>query len=358
MARNPDGDQLDLFPGLAPTKAAAKIRPWRETLADVWQRGDVRREKLDPVLVDLLRRDRELLKALNIAGVPLDNPEIRNFGRQEAPLIQLLMLLRRGELDAEGTEVAEALFRVIAELAGTRQRILEGLAPEVRERVLLSESRVRISDYDLNKELAAIEFAIAEERGEIVEIAFPIDAEELPPPFLGLADVEAMMGQALQSWKTEQDQRPLPRQLRLATLLKGIPAIWLEAVCLALGVEPREYRHRKDRERAVARVVSAPSRLRRIVHDRLSVPERELLGFLLEKGGQATSGDVTRRFGRDDDDGWFWNEEPPKSVLGRVRLHGLAFVGRLTASGRSMRTVAIPREVREPLAAALRGDDE
>jgi hypothetical protein len=354
MARTPDGNQLDLFPGMAPAKATLKIRPWRATLADAWHRGDVRREKLDPILVDLLRRNRELLKALNIAGVPPDGPDIRHLGRQEAPLIDVLMLLRRGELDAEGSEVAEVLFRVVAELAATRQRILEGLAPEALERVLTAEPRVRIPDYDLNKQLAAIEFAIAEEKGEILEVAFPVDAQELPPPFIGLADVEAMMGRALQSWKTEQDQRPLPPQLRLATLLKGIPSIWLEAVCVALGIEPREHRHRTGRERAVARIVSGSDRLRQVVHDRLSASERELLGFLLDKGGQAASDVVTRRFGRDDADGWFWNEEPPTSVLGRVRLHGLAFVGRLATSGRTVRTVAIPREVREPLAITLR----
>jgi len=157
----------------------------------------------------------------------------------------------------------------------------------------------------------------------------------------------------MQSWKVEQDQRPLAPQLRLATLLKGIPAIWLEAVCVALGIEPKDYRNRTGRERAVARVVSDPGRLRRIVRDLLSAPERELLAVLLEKGGQVASGAVTRRFGSDDEDGWFWNEEPPTSILGRVRLHGLAFVGRLAASGRMVRTVAIPREVREPLAAAL-----
>ncbi|MEE8524313.1 MAG: hypothetical protein V3T72_10315 [Thermoanaerobaculia bacterium] len=359
MARTPDSDQLDLFPGMASATVTPKIRPWRATLADGWQGGDVYRESFEPMLVDLLRRNRELLKALKLAGVPEDAPDVRSFQQQEAPLIDHLMVLRRGELDgADGSDVVRSLRGTAVELAETRQRILEGLAAEVRVRVLGSEPRVRIPDYELNKELAAIEFAIAEEKGEIVEIVFPVDDQELPSPFIGPADVEATMEQALHSWKAEQDQRPLPPQLRLATLLKGIPAIWLDAVCVALDVEPREHRHRKDRERAVARIVSDAGRLRQIVQDQLSAPERQLLGLLQEKGGQVTSGVVTRRFGSDDEDGWFWNEDPPTSVLGRVRLHGLAYVGRLAVSGRSMRTVAIPREVREPLAVALRDADE
>ena len=53
----------------------------------------------------------------------------------------------------------------------------------------------------------------------------------------------------------------------------------------------------------------------------------------------------------DDADGWFWNEAPPTSILGRLRLHGLAFVGRSATAGR--RAVVVPRELREPLVAVL-----
>jgi len=128
MAQNPESEQLDLFSGMTSAKAAPKIRSWRSTQADVWQ-GDLEREKLEPVLVDLLRRNRELVKALVTAGAPEGAPEVRSFRQQEAPLIELLMLLRRGELDAGRNDVAEALSGTVSELAATRQRILEGLGP-------------------------------------------------------------------------------------------------------------------------------------------------------------------------------------------------------------------------------------
>lgn len=62
---------------------------------------------------------------------------------------------------------------------------------------------------------------------------------------------------------------------------------------------------------------------------------------------------MTRRYGSDRGDGWFWNEQPPTSILGRVRRHGLAFVGVDASSGRRMRTVLVPRELRDGIREAL-----
>jgi len=87
--------------------------------------------------------------------------------------------------------------------------------------------------------------------------------------------------------------------------------------------------------------------------DALSPEERDLLAYLLESDGRTSVGNVTRRYGSDEGDGWFWDEEPPTSTLGRVRLHGLAFVGIDASSGRRMRTVLVPRELRDMLRAAL-----
>ncbi len=354
MARAPKDAQLDLFPGMTPAPAPSPVRSWRTVLPDD-RRGRFEPETLDEFLLELLRRNRQLLKALEIAGVPGDAPGVEQFRRQEAPLIDSVVELRRGKLsEAARRGLLRAALETAETLGATRRRILAGLEGEPRERAIKAEPRVRVKDWDLRQELAEAQFEVAEEDGEIIEIVLPMaEDEELPPGILGLADVEALTQVSLQAWKQEQEQRPLPRQLRLRTLLKGIPAIWLDAACAVLGIEPGELKQRKDREQAVARALTDAERLRQIVRNQLSAGERKLLAYLLEKGGQSASGQVTRRFGRDVEDGWFWNEQPPTSVLGRVRLHGLAFVGRLKTKGRMMRTVAIPRELREPLAAAL-----
>ncbi len=352
MPRAPKDDQLNLFPGMAAAPATLPIRPWRTAQAEDWLPDESKPEWLESFLIDLLRRNRELLKALSLAGVPDDAPGVARIRRQESPLISQVVELRQGKLSAiAGRDLLSAARRTAERLATTRREILEGLDPEPRERVIKAEPRVRVDDFALLRELAEAQFAVAEEE-DIIEIEMPL-AGLLPSGFLEIADVDALAQHSMVAWKEEQDQRPLPRQLRLKTLLKGIPAIWLDPVCTALGIEPDEFRNRKDREQAVARILADADRLHEIVRDQLSAKERELVAYLLEKGGQAASGVVKRRFGRDDEDGWFWNEQPPTSVLGRLRLHGLAFVGRLPVKGRKVRSVAIPRELRETLGAAL-----
>ena len=360
MARVPADDQLDLFPGLTAAKSTPSLRPWRAALADEWRHGEVdpeslERGRLEPCLSDLLVRDRQLLKALKLAGVPEDAPDVERFRQQEAPLIRSLLELRLGSPPEAGSaEIVRDALETVDALAEIRRQILEGLEPEQRECALKAEPRTRVTEFELHQELAPAELALAEERGQVVEIVLSREeGEGLPPGFFGPADVEAMAQHALKVWKDEQDRRPLPRQLRLKTLLKGIPTIWLDPVCGALGIDPGSLTHRKDREMAVARILGDPAELRKIVRDKLSAGEQELAAYLLERGGQAASSLVARRFGSDDEDGWFWNEKPPTSVLGRLRLHGLAFVGCFPVQSRMVRSVAIPRELREGLAAAL-----
>ncbi len=355
MTAKPHPDQPSLFPGLEAAPAA--IRPWRSTLMDAGSGAGVEPEKLEAIHRDLLRRNREFLRGLEIAGVAEEAPEVLRFREADAPLLCNLVFLRWGTVqDIEMAGVAQVAREVVAELAAIRRQILQELDPDQRQRTLVSESRARIPERQLDHELAIAEFALAEELGDVVEIKIPLheaepEEEELPPGVLGVADVEALVQASLQRWKAEQERRPLPRQARLRTLLKGIPVVWLHPVCATLDIDVRSFRYRKDREAEIARVLLDGGRLPEIVRHRLSTEERQLLALVVERGGEVPSSTVVRRFGRDDVDGWFWDEEPPTSVLGRLRLHALAFVGKSAVTGR--RAVVVPRELREPLGAVF-----
>ncbi len=56
-----------------------------------------------------------------------------------------------------------------------------------------------------------------------------------------------------------------------------------------------------------------------------------------------------------DGDGYFWDEAPPASPLGRLRALGLLFVARAPVGGRSHKVAVVPPELWEPLATALNG---
>jgi hypothetical protein len=84
--------------------------------------------------------------------------------------------------------------------------------------------------------------------------------------------------------------------------------------------------------------------------------DRDALKVLLDADGVMLARVMETRFGDSVDDGFDWNREPPTSVLGRLRMCGLCFVGRasLGPNPRSRpRVVVIPRELREPIARAL-----
>jgi hypothetical protein len=80
---------------------------------------------------------------------------------------------------------------------------------------------------------------------------------------------------------------------------------------------------------------------------------RELLCYLLERGGWARLNAVTRKFGSMEGDGYFWLDEGPASPLGRLWSRALVMVGRARLERGSTRVAAIPAELRDILARLL-----
>ncbi len=73
---------------------------------------------------------------------------------------------------------------------------------------------------------------------------------------------------------------------------------------------------------------------------------REALDYVLQCGGQVKYGELSRRFGDEAADGWWWDKKPPQSTPGQLRLRGLLFVGRTPIGGRLYKVAIIPEEVR------------
>ena len=74
--------------------------------------------------------------------------------------------------------------------------------------------------------------------------------------------------------------------------------------------------------------------------------ERELLKFLLLRGGFSRISAVTRRFGTTDGDGFFREEEEPASPLGFLWSRALVMVGKTMLNNRQCKIAAIPVELR------------
>ena len=78
----------------------------------------------------------------------------------------------------------------------------------------------------------------------------------------------------------------------------------------------------------------------------LSTEEQEALHFVLARGGVAPYEEVSRKYGDDLEEYYYWYYRTPETTIGRLRLHGLLFEG---VHGDEV-VLAIPTEVRGLLA--------
>jgi len=163
--------------------------------------------------------------------------------------------------------------------------------------------------------------------------------------------INEILGRRLeQALRENHEKTPLPKNLRLHSLLKALPVEWLDAICETVDIGHRPLR--KDREKALGALLTDPDELEGVLYQ-LAPEEIDALRFLLGHDGVCKAMLITRRFGDDSGDAHFWSESPPASVLGQLRLRGLVFVGSMIHGKQKHRTAAIPAELRQPLSAAL-----
>jgi len=129
----------------------------------------------------------------------------------------------------------------------------------------------------------------------------------------------------------------------LSSVLNRYPAHWLDGICVAVGIEIKG--RKRDKVKEIVRVLTS-ERLCEIIR---GLPDecKQALSFILSKEGWVRYGQLSRRF--DSEIGYWWNENPPRSTLGLVRLHGLLFVGRTGMRGRMYTIAVVPAELRKKI---------
>jgi hypothetical protein len=169
------------------------------------------------------------------------------------------------------------------------------------------------------------------------------DGTFLPGP----AMVDYLMNRFSQQWREQVESKAIQLNTSLQAALNKQPGMWIEGIydALRLGDAARK----NERVKAIAAELPAPDFLREVLEE-LPEESRQALWFVMEKGGWVKYGELTQRFGTEEGDGWFWNQAPPTSTLGRLRLHGLLFVGKAGIGGRQWKVGVIPKEVRPALA--------
>jgi len=255
-------------------------------------------------------------------------------------------------LYAPGIVTYANVLRAQGELAGARRwlELLHDVSPN-HPIVLCNLAGLCAQEGDIEgarQHLTAVDIDdLPEDVAEkVAEFTLSID-----PLFLTDYAVERLQ----EDLRRQVDERPLmPHTLALRRALDQIPVEWLNAACGVHRVSPQA-RLRRDRahqlaESLLAQPDAALQALARVDPDGRA---QRLLRFLVEQGGYAKAGQVTRKFGSEEGDGYYWSEQPPVSPLGRLRMTCLAFVGRVPVDGRRVKVVAVPADLRAALVPVL-----
>lgn len=161
--------------------------------------------------------------------------------------------------------------------------------------------------------------------------------------------LESRMFRSEEIKRLESEEKKLPTNPTMARGLRNMPVQWVRSACDFWQVDCA---YRKDGEAGLVKTAGSAQRVRESVIA-LPADERELLSYVLGKGGYVRVSAITRMFGSMEGDGFLVGNEPPRSPLGRLWIKALVFVGRARINGRNEKIAAIPVELREELQKTL-----
>jgi tetratricopeptide (TPR) repeat protein len=320
-------------------------------------RGILREDEPVPMVID---GERRLVKIETTPVLPEPDEELDGMvnraiklqgeGKIEEAVEMLLGIFREGKFYPPAMVTLANLLRLKGDLdeALNIMEMLEQLEPDnpfllfnlsllMLEKGEVAKARqylARIDDPEFEKEhaekLEALEREIERKENAVL-----------------LSEMSEMIMRAYEEDERRKiEEKPLPVDAPLSRGLKNMPAHWLEGACIYYGFEPA--RQRRQREEQLRQFLSRRDNLEKAVGE-LEEEERELLKYLLQRGGWSRLNAVTRKFGSLEGDGYFWQEREPESLLGFLWSLGLVMVGKATLEGRRVKIATIPLELRQPL---------
>ena len=154
---------------------------------------------------------------------------------------------------------------------------------------------------------------------------------------------EALMA----GWRKETERMILSPDMDLVTVLEKQPIEWLEAIYTFSGLTD-DCRNKTQYVQAISNFLKKESNLKQIVQE-LHFSAQRALSFILEANGICPYEYLINIFGNDNQDGFYWRERPPKSVIGISRARGLLFVGHIKKLNNIQKIAFIPSDLRHPL---------
>ncbi|MEW5896664.1 MAG: hypothetical protein AB1668_03160 [Nanoarchaeota archaeon] len=161
-----------------------------------------------------------------------------------------------------------------------------------------------------------------------------------------IVDPDIMMHMYEKKEKERAESLILSPSTKLTAILNKYPFQWVDGICnaLSLGTSGRK----NDKARDIFDKVT--NDMPKIIHE-LPEKSKEVLKLLLQSGGSVKY-NLLKDY--DDEITWWWNSNPPKSTIGRLRVHGLIVVGRMPQSSKFYKVAMIPKDLQEKISLVLK----
>lgn len=137
----------------------------------------------------------------------------------------------------------------------------------------------------------------------------------------------------------------------LAKGLKNMPAIWLDGICLRLGIEKAP--QRREREQQIVESLRGSAGLVEKMVAELEGPALALLGFLIYKDGWCPLAVLNQAATGPQGEHFDWPQYGALTPVGELLSRGLAMAGQTKLDGDSQRILIIPEDLRMAVQDAL-----
>ena len=216
----------------------------------------------------------------------------------------------------------------------------------------LAQVAIARKDYDVARSLLNMALSIAPDYEPATKLLAHLEEIE---HHLGMGDFWEKAHERLVASYAEYRRR---QQAKLATLTPSVAdtvgiysAEVLRPIAKAIAPWQRLTGLRKaDLQRLVTEIMLEPATIEFLVNERLSDAECAALAAVLDAGGAMPQQQFRQAYGDDADESPWWQYTLPASAAGRLRLHCLL----IETTVDKVVYLAIPAELREPLATVLR----
>jgi len=170
-------------------------------------------------------------------------------------------------------------------------------------------------------------------------------------PSLWIPSSEILVAHYERKMRQEKEGQVIRINTKLRAALNKCPGVWINGIYSALALKGQK--KKKDKIEHICQLLPTEKMLIRVLN---RIPEESIraLRCLMDKGGWIRYGYLSKIFGSEDEDSWWWEDKPPTSILGQLRLYGLLFVGRTPLKNRLCKVAVVPIELRESLGNVLK----